>query len=135
MQIKNFLRYVHEQMNRVSLDETIVLKRGTKQEIFSRVFYLHLQLLKFLRKSAASAATSSKQRNVSLVLCLLTCFSGGVFLATCFLHLFPELKEHLSMVCRLHAPFLFTSVFIVFSLLLRNFFPHIKFAFVLFFVN
>uniref|UniRef100_A0A9J2PIW6 Uncharacterized protein n=1 Tax=Ascaris lumbricoides TaxID=6252 RepID=A0A9J2PIW6_ASCLU len=59
---------------------------------------LPLKLLKFLRKSAASAATSSKQRNVSLVLCLLTCFSGGVFLATCFLHLFPELKEHLSMM-------------------------------------
>ncbi|KHN78888.1 Zinc transporter ZIP3 [Toxocara canis] len=57
---------------------------------------LPLRLLKFLRKSAASAATSAKQRNVSLVLCLLTCFSGGVFLATCFLHLFPELKEHLS---------------------------------------
>uniref|UniRef100_A0A915BS89 Uncharacterized protein n=1 Tax=Parascaris univalens TaxID=6257 RepID=A0A915BS89_PARUN len=59
---------------------------------------LPLKLLKFLRKSAASAVTSSKQRNVSLVLCLLTCFSGGVFLATCFLHLFPELKEHLNMM-------------------------------------
>uniref|UniRef100_A0A0M3JVV5 Zinc transporter ZIP2 (inferred by orthology to a human protein) n=1 Tax=Anisakis simplex TaxID=6269 RepID=A0A0M3JVV5_ANISI len=55
-----------------------------------------LRLLKLLRKSAALAPTSAKQRNVSLVLCLLTCFSGGVFLATCFLHLFPELQEHLS---------------------------------------
>uniref|UniRef100_A0A1I7ZYT8 Zinc transporter ZIP10 n=1 Tax=Steinernema glaseri TaxID=37863 RepID=A0A1I7ZYT8_9BILA len=26
---------------------------------------------------------------------MLTCFSGGVFLGTCFLHLFPELLEHL----------------------------------------
>ena len=25
---------------------------------------------------------------------MLTCFSGGVFLATCFLHLLPELQEH-----------------------------------------
>jgi zinc transporter 1/2/3 len=27
---------------------------------------------------------------------MLTCFSGGVFLATCFLHLFPELSDHLN---------------------------------------
>lgn len=56
------------------------------------------QVLKILRKHAASASTSAKQRNVSLVLCLLTCFSGGVFFATCFLHLFPELTEHLHEV-------------------------------------
>ncbi|VDN82183.1 unnamed protein product [Brugia pahangi] len=54
-----------------------------------------VKVLKILRKHAASASTSAKQRNVSLVLCLLTCFSGGVFFATCFLHLFPELTEHL----------------------------------------
>ncbi|CAG9540332.1 unnamed protein product [Cercopithifilaria johnstoni] len=54
-----------------------------------------VKVLKILRKHAASASTSTKQRNVSLVLCLLTCFSGGVFFATCFLHLFPELTEHL----------------------------------------
>lgn len=31
-----------------------------------------------------------------MFLCLLTCFSGGVFLATCFLHLFPELQENIT---------------------------------------
>ncbi|KAL3997912.1 ZIP Zinc transporter family protein [Acanthocheilonema viteae] len=55
-----------------------------------------VKVLKILRKHAASASTSAKQRNVSLVLCLLTCFSGGVFFATCFLHLFPELTECLN---------------------------------------
>ncbi|KAM3721311.1 Zinc transporter ZIP1 [Dirofilaria immitis] len=54
-----------------------------------------VKVLKILRKHAASASTSAKQRNISLVLCLLTCFSGGVFFATCFLHLFPELTERL----------------------------------------
>lgn len=27
-----------------------------------------------------------------LVLCLLSCFTGGVFMGTCFLHLLPEVK-------------------------------------------
>ena len=54
-----------------------------------------IRLLKFLRRKAALAETSRKQRFVSLFLCMLTCFSGGVFLATCFLHLLPELNEHL----------------------------------------
>uniref|UniRef100_A0A1I7ZXP8 Zinc transporter ZIP10 n=1 Tax=Steinernema glaseri TaxID=37863 RepID=A0A1I7ZXP8_9BILA len=53
-----------------------------------------VKLLKLLRKRAAHAATTGK-RLPSLVLCMLTCFSGGVFLGTCFLHLFPELLEHL----------------------------------------
>ncbi|MFH4978373.1 hypothetical protein AB6A40_005082 [Gnathostoma spinigerum] len=57
-----------------------------------------VRLLKILRKRAASAATLTKQRILSLILCLLTCFSGGVFLATCFLHLFPELSEHWNMM-------------------------------------
>ncbi|PAV68161.1 hypothetical protein WR25_19339 isoform E [Diploscapter pachys] len=56
---------------------------------------LPLRLLRYLRRSAAVASTSQQHRNVSLILCLLTCFSGGVFLATCFLHLFPELVENL----------------------------------------
>ncbi|MCP9261047.1 Zinc transporter ZIP3 [Dirofilaria immitis] len=37
-----------------------------------------VKVLKILRKHAASASTSAKQRNISLVLCLLTCFSGGM---------------------------------------------------------
>ncbi|MBP9601916.1 MAG: ZIP family metal transporter [Lutibacter sp.] len=53
----------------------------------------HSQVLKYLRRHAARASTSKQHRHISLVLCLLTCFSGGVFLATCFLHLSPELKE------------------------------------------
>lgn len=53
-----------------------------------------LQILKYLRKRAHSTENSKKRGRVSLLLCLLTCFSGGVFLATCFLHLFPELMEH-----------------------------------------
>ncbi|VDD91483.1 unnamed protein product [Enterobius vermicularis] len=61
-----------------------------------------LPLLKLLRKSAATASTSAKRRNFSLLLCLLTCFSGGVFFATCFLHLFPELNEHLNNVINYH---------------------------------
>lgn len=48
-----------------------------------------------MRKKAALAETSGKQRCVSLLLSLLTCFSGGVFFATCFLHLLPELYDHL----------------------------------------
>ncbi|CAJ0594350.1 unnamed protein product [Cylicocyclus nassatus] len=53
-----------------------------------------LKVLRYLRYSAAHASSSKQHRNVSLILCLLTCFSGGVFLATCFLHLFPELAEN-----------------------------------------
>jgi zinc transporter 1/2/3 len=53
-----------------------------------------VRILKILRKRAATAASPKKQRYVSLTLCLLTCFSGGVFLATCFLHLLPELQDH-----------------------------------------
>lgn len=49
-----------------------------------------------MRRKAALAETTEKQRILSLFLCLLTCFSGGVFLATCFLHLLPELSEHLA---------------------------------------
>uniref|UniRef100_A0A0N5AX90 Zinc transporter ZIP3 n=1 Tax=Syphacia muris TaxID=451379 RepID=A0A0N5AX90_9BILA len=61
-----------------------------------------LPLLKLLRKSAASASSLAKRRGFSLMLCLLTCFSGGVFFATCFLHLFPELNEHLNHVIDYH---------------------------------
>lgn len=50
------------------------------------------QVLKKLRQNAARASTSQKHKNISLILCLLTCFSGGVFLGTCFLHLLPELS-------------------------------------------
>ncbi|KAK6730937.1 hypothetical protein RB195_007420 [Necator americanus] len=53
-----------------------------------------LKVLRYLRRSAAQASSSKQHRHVSLILCLLTCFSGGVFLATCFLHLFPELAEN-----------------------------------------
>uniref|UniRef100_A0A1I7WVJ6 Vomeronasal type-2 receptor 26 n=1 Tax=Heterorhabditis bacteriophora TaxID=37862 RepID=A0A1I7WVJ6_HETBA len=56
---------------------------------------LPLKLLRYLRHSAAHASSSKQHKHVSLILCLLTCFSGGVFLATCFLHLFPELVENL----------------------------------------
>lgn len=48
-----------------------------------------------LRKRAHVSVDLKKRGRVSLLLCLLTCFSGGVFLATCFLHLFPELYEHI----------------------------------------
>ncbi|VDM51604.1 unnamed protein product [Angiostrongylus costaricensis] len=71
-----------------------------------------LKVLRYLRHSAARASSSKQHKHVSLILCLLTCFSGGwlhswlplvlsslhgtsgVFLATCFLHLFPELVEN-----------------------------------------
>ncbi|CAI5438818.1 unnamed protein product [Caenorhabditis angaria] len=53
-----------------------------------------MKVLSKLRHEAATAQSSKKHKHVSLVLCLLTCFSGGVFLATCFLHLFPELVEN-----------------------------------------
>ncbi|CAI4226527.1 unnamed protein product [Auanema sp. JU1783] len=55
---------------------------------------LPMRVLRYLRHSAANASSSQQHKHVSLVLCLLTCFSGGVFLATCFLHLFPELVEN-----------------------------------------
>uniref|UniRef100_A0A914CBW6 Zinc transporter ZIP1 n=1 Tax=Acrobeloides nanus TaxID=290746 RepID=A0A914CBW6_9BILA len=54
-----------------------------------------VRLLNLLRKRASLAETQRKKRVVSLTLCLLTCFSGGVFLATCFMHLLPELNDHL----------------------------------------
>lgn len=54
-----------------------------------------MRVLRFLRHSAAHASSSRQHKHVSLVLCLLTCFSGGVFLATCFLHLFPELVDNI----------------------------------------
>ncbi|KAI1724725.1 ZIP zinc transporter domain-containing protein [Ditylenchus destructor] len=53
-----------------------------------------VKLLKLLRRKAALTQSSDKQKVLSLFLCMLSCFSGGVFLATCFLHLFPELYEH-----------------------------------------
>ncbi|GMT28288.1 hypothetical protein PFISCL1PPCAC_19585, partial [Pristionchus fissidentatus] len=52
-----------------------------------------VRLLKVLRQNAARASSSQQHKNISLILCLLTCFSGGVFLGTCFLHLFPELNN------------------------------------------
>ncbi|CAD5208489.1 unnamed protein product [Bursaphelenchus xylophilus] len=55
-------------------------------------------ILRALRKRAHSLPSSKKKDRVSLFLCLLTCFSGGVFLATCFLHLFPELFAHVEMM-------------------------------------
>ncbi|KAI6180274.1 hypothetical protein M3Y98_00702400 [Aphelenchoides besseyi] len=55
-------------------------------------------LLKLLRKKAATAQSAAQKKYAAVVLCLLTCFSGGVFLATCFLHLFPELQEHLMLM-------------------------------------
>uniref|UniRef100_A0A914UNI6 Uncharacterized protein n=1 Tax=Plectus sambesii TaxID=2011161 RepID=A0A914UNI6_9BILA len=51
-----------------------------------------VRVLKLLRKNAALASTDSQHRSASLALCLLTCFSGGVFLATCFLDLLPDVK-------------------------------------------
>uniref|UniRef100_A0A914WI40 Uncharacterized protein n=1 Tax=Plectus sambesii TaxID=2011161 RepID=A0A914WI40_9BILA len=54
-----------------------------------------VRVLKLLRKNAALASTDSQHRSASLALCLLTCFSGGVFLATCFLDLLPDVNEHL----------------------------------------
>uniref|UniRef100_A0A914W5S2 Zinc transporter ZIP1 n=1 Tax=Plectus sambesii TaxID=2011161 RepID=A0A914W5S2_9BILA len=54
-----------------------------------------VRVLKLLRKNAALASTDSQHRSASLTLCLLTCFSGGVFLATCFLDLLPDVNEHL----------------------------------------
>uniref|UniRef100_A0A915JHG4 Uncharacterized protein n=1 Tax=Romanomermis culicivorax TaxID=13658 RepID=A0A915JHG4_ROMCU len=36
----------------------------------------------------------------SLVLCLLSCFTGGVFLGTCFLHLMPDVAAGLAKVRR-----------------------------------
>ncbi|CAD5205656.1 unnamed protein product [Bursaphelenchus okinawaensis] len=55
-------------------------------------------ILRTLRKRAHKHGTGKKKSRVSLLLCLLTCFSAGVFLATCFLHLFPELFEHVEMM-------------------------------------
>uniref|UniRef100_A0A8R1DLQ2 Zinc transporter ZIP1 n=1 Tax=Caenorhabditis japonica TaxID=281687 RepID=A0A8R1DLQ2_CAEJA len=57
-----------------------------------------MKVLHKLRHEAATAQSSSKHKHVSLVLCLLTCFSGGVFLATCFLHLLPELQENIQLL-------------------------------------
>ncbi|UMM10957.1 hypothetical protein L5515_000482 [Caenorhabditis briggsae] len=73
-----------------------VLKLGLMLAMFVLTFIVGMSPLKVLHKlrhEAATAQSSSKHKHVSLVLCLLTCFSGGVFLATCFLHLFPELQE------------------------------------------
>ncbi|EYC03725.1 hypothetical protein Y032_0092g2590 [Ancylostoma ceylanicum] len=61
-----------------------------------------MKVLRYLRRSAALASSSRQHRHVSLVLCLLTCFSGGVFLATCFLHLFPELVENVRKLDELY---------------------------------
>uniref|UniRef100_A0A0N5BW52 Zinc transporter ZIP3 n=1 Tax=Strongyloides papillosus TaxID=174720 RepID=A0A0N5BW52_STREA len=58
---------------------------------------LPVKILKFLRKRAAEnrGRQQGSSRFSSLSLCMLTCFSGGVFLATCFLHLLPELNDHI----------------------------------------
>ncbi|CAD6196198.1 unnamed protein product [Caenorhabditis auriculariae] len=61
-----------------------------------------LKILRALRHRAANAESSRRHRHVSLILCLLTCFSGGVFLATCFLHLFPELVENVKNLDQNH---------------------------------
>ncbi|CDW54777.1 ZIP Zinc transporter family protein [Trichuris trichiura] len=50
-------------------------------------------LLKILRQRAAAQHTSSRSWP-SLVLCFLSCFAGGIFLATCFLHLLPEVRHN-----------------------------------------
>ncbi|CEF66436.1 Zinc transporter ZIP2 [Strongyloides ratti] len=61
---------------------------------------LPVKILKFLRKRAAEnrSRQQGSSRFSSLSLCMLTCFSGGVFLATCFLHLLPELNDHIKHV-------------------------------------
>uniref|UniRef100_A0A915ITQ3 Uncharacterized protein n=1 Tax=Romanomermis culicivorax TaxID=13658 RepID=A0A915ITQ3_ROMCU len=48
---------------------------------------LPIKLLQYLRKRAAGIM---QHKWPSLVLCLLSCFTGGVFLGTCFLHLMPD---------------------------------------------
>uniref|UniRef100_A0A0N4ZFH5 Zinc transporter ZIP2 n=1 Tax=Parastrongyloides trichosuri TaxID=131310 RepID=A0A0N4ZFH5_PARTI len=57
---------------------------------------LPVKILKFLRKRAAEnrGRQQGSSKFSSLSLCMLTCFSGGVFLGTCFLHLLPELNHH-----------------------------------------
>uniref|UniRef100_A0AC35TV82 Zinc transporter ZIP3 n=1 Tax=Rhabditophanes sp. KR3021 TaxID=114890 RepID=A0AC35TV82_9BILA len=58
-----------------------------------------------LRKRAALGSSGRDQtsRNMSsMILCILTCFSGGVFLATCFLHLFPELNHFVDQMKKEH---------------------------------
>jgi zinc transporter 1/2/3 len=50
--------------------------------------------LKSLHKKGVTDPTAHGHGNESLALSLLTCFSGGVFLATCLLHLIPEVREH-----------------------------------------
>lgn len=80
------------------VDSTITLKLVLMLIMFVLTVVVGLSPLKVLTKlrhEAATAQSSSKHKHVSLVLCLLTCFSGGVFLATCFLHLFPELQENI----------------------------------------
>jgi len=60
---------------------------------------LPLKLLQFLRKRAASTSELEEEKRwPSLLLCLVTCFSGGVFLATCFLHLLPEVTEKMQEI-------------------------------------
>uniref|UniRef100_A0AAF5I1J1 Uncharacterized protein n=2 Tax=Strongyloides stercoralis TaxID=6248 RepID=A0AAF5I1J1_STRER len=61
---------------------------------------LPVKILKFLRKRAAENRNrpQGNSRFSSLSLCMLTCFSGGVFLATCFLHLLPELNDHIKHI-------------------------------------
>ncbi|KFD55161.1 hypothetical protein M513_04079 [Trichuris suis] len=54
---------------------------------------LPVKLLKLLRQRAAAQHTSSRSWP-SLVLCFLSCFAGGIFLATCFLHLLPEVRHN-----------------------------------------
>jgi hypothetical protein len=50
-----------------------------------------VQVLRVLRQRAAGEALHD-HKWPSLVLSLMTCFSGGVFLASCFLHLLPDVK-------------------------------------------
>ncbi|KAL1230379.1 Zinc transporter ZIP3 [Trichinella spiralis] len=58
-----------------------------------------VKLLQILRKQVTS--DKKRRRWPSITLCSLSCFNGGVFLATCFLHLLPEVREDLLVIKRL----------------------------------
>ncbi|KRZ17841.1 Zinc transporter ZIP3 [Trichinella zimbabwensis] len=58
-----------------------------------------VKLLQILRKQVTS--DKKRRRWPSITLCSLSCFNGGVFLATCFLHLLPEVRQDYFVIKRL----------------------------------
>lgn len=57
-------------------------------------------MLKFLKRKGEEHSPSFNNAKIKMILSCLNTFSGGVFLSACFIHLLPEVREHMEKILR-----------------------------------